>query len=191
MSLSEYASKRKNKSSSVVPTLGGGGASSNSHSSNNSTAPAAVNSGTRHPSATTAGDRETSPGSTASGPIGTPTPSIAASSIDDRRRVLSSGSLSGTAPVTDSEMDVDDENHEEAVVDDEEDVEEDDDEGEYVPAEAEIDDGVVGIVNSGGGGGGDGSGQGMITDVANGGTDVVVAAVVGDGGADVKMRDVS
>jgi hypothetical protein len=190
MSLSEYASKRKNKSSSVVPTLGGGGASSNSHSSNNSTAPAAVNSGTRHPSATTAGDRETSPGSTASGPIGTPTPSIAASSsIDDRRRVLSSGSLSGTAPVTDSEMDVDNETLEEYVLEDEE--EEDEDEGEYVPAEAEIDDGVVGIVNSGGGGGGDGSGQGMITDVANGGTDVVVAAVVGDGGADVKMRDVS
>jgi hypothetical protein len=86
-------------------------------------------------------------------------------------------------------MDVDNETLEEYVLEDEE--EEDEDEGEYVPAEAEIDDGVVGIVNSGGGGGGDGSGQGMITDVANGGTDVVVAAVVGDGGADVKMRDVS
>jgi hypothetical protein len=114
MSLSEYASKRKNKSSSVVPTLGGGGGA------NTSSSALATTTHSRLPA-----DRDASPGSTASGPIGTP------SSADDRQRVLSSGSLSNVhaSAGTESEMDVDEE---EAVADDD-DNDDDDDEGEYVP----------------------------------------------------------
>jgi hypothetical protein len=162
MSLSEYASKRKNKSSSVVPTLGGG-----PNAASNSSSTPAPNSGARP-------DREQSPGSTASGPIGTPTPSIAAS-VDDKRRVLSSGSLPGTAPAG-SEMDVD-EVVEEAVVDDLE----EEDEGEYVPAEADEKIPTLPLA--------------PVTTAGSAG-DVVAAAAAAnlqDGlkGQDVKMQDVS
>jgi hypothetical protein len=174
MSLSEYASKRKNKSSSVVPTLSGAATAASSNSAS-SGVPAAGNATAREPSPTP---------STTSGPIGTPTPSVAASLGDERRRVLSSGSLNGAGGVR-SEMDVD----EEAVVDGEQDADgegEEEEEGEYEPADAvEPVEAEPKIVVDGDVGGK------AVDGLADVGAGVDAAQGIASDEKDVKMQDVS